>query len=366
MLALALAAALERTALAGTSLDLVFNYLSQGGKGGRQVYDGTGDQNLRIYEPVLYVNHQVDHDTAVFGSLVFDLLSAASSDAYDTSTGASDGGWQNRKAANAGYSRRAGDWLFTPTLGFSTELSYRSLSAGLNVQRFLAEDNFVLSGGVFHFADQVKPWDTAASAFRDWQDKTTDSVNLSATQILSERDMVLAGVSYTAQRGFLEGPRNTVYTVAGSTRVAESLPGRREKYTLTGRYVRALGESAALHFDYRYYEDSWDIRAHTLEPSLAVSFAEEDGLCRVFYRLYSQGAARYYKDSVASPEARMTSDSDLARFTANEIGAQFSYAPQSWEGALGGDWSWGGTALYYERSNDLYAVILQLSLGVKF
>jgi len=364
VLSLFLAAALEASALAATSLDLVFNYLSQGGKGGKQVYDGNGDQDLTIYEPVLYVNHEIDSKTAVFGSVVYDLLSSASNTAFDTGTGASKGGWQDRKAVNAGYSKRAGDWIYTPTLGFSTELSYKSLSGGLNVQRFFAEENFVLSAGIFHYADQAKPWDISAGAFRKWQDKTTDSANLSVTQLLSERDMVLAGVSYTAQNGYLEGTRNTVDT---GTRVEEVLPGYREKYTLSGRYVRSLRENLALHLDYRYYTDSWDIKSHTLEPALAVSFAEDKGLYRVFYRFYSQSEAEYYQDSFLSgARTYMTSDSDLDKFSANEIGVQFTYAPERWEGMMGGDWTWGGTALYYDRSNDLDAVIMQLSLGVKF
>jgi hypothetical protein len=364
LLSFVLAAALEASALAATSLDLVLNYLSQGGKGGRQVYDGSGDQDLTIYEPVLYVNHEIDSKTAVFGSVVYDLLSSASNKAFDTGTGASEGGWQDRKAVNAGYSKRAGDWMFTPTLGFSTELSYKSLSGGLNVQRFFAEENFVLSAGIFHYADQAKPWDISAGAFRKWQDKTTDSVNLSATQLLSERDMVLAGVSYTSQSGYLEGTRNTVDT---GSRVEEALPGSREKYTLSGRYVRSLRENLALHLDYRYYTDSWDIKAHTFEPALAVSFAEDKGIYRVFYRLHSQSEARYYQDSfLTGARTYMTSDSDLDKFSANEAGVQFTYAPERWEGMMGGDWTWGGTALYYDRSNDLDALIMQLSLGVKF
>jgi len=382
LLAAVLMVCLEKESLAKTSLDLVLNTLFQSGKGGKQVYDGTGDQSLTLYEPVLYINSQIDHNTSVFGSVVFDALSSASAKAFDSGTGASKGasgggddegegggegllpGWQMRVGAEAGYSKRLGAWQFTPTAGISHELSYNSLHGGLNVQRFFAEDNFVLSAGAFHFSDEANPWDLAAGKFAGFKPKTTNSYNASATQILSENSIILAGLSYTAQSGFLEGTRNTVSTGTVIQRASERLPGGREKWTANARYVRGLGEHSAFHLDYRYYSDSWHIRSHTWEPSLAFSNGEETGTWRVFYRRYSQTAAKYYRDSFPVMTTYMTSDSDLSNFSANEIGAQLLYAPEAKGG--GTAWEYGGTALYYRRSNDLTALVFQATLTAKF
>ena len=189
---------LERSAMAKMDLDLVVNSLYQSGRGGKQVYDGSGDQSLTLIEPVLYLNSQIDHNTSVFGSLVFDALSSASAKAFDSGTGASKGaggggggedgegggggdslmpGWQTRVGAEAGYSKKTGTWLFTPTAGFSHELSYNSLHGGMNVQKFLAEDNFVLSAGLFHFSDEANPWDIQKRKFAGFKAKTTNSIN---------------------------------------------------------------------------------------------------------------------------------------------------------------------------------------------
>jgi hypothetical protein len=374
---------LERYAQAKMDLDLVVNSLYQSGKGGKQVYDGKGDQSLTLYEPVLYINSQIDSNTSVFGSLVFDALSSASAQTFDSETGASKGslgaggeegddgegnsllpGWQTRVGAELGYAKKTGTWAFTPTAGISHELSYNSLHGGLNVQKFFAEDNFVLSAGVFHFSDEANPWDLALHKFAGFKKKSTNSVNASATQLLSAKDIVLAGISYTGQSGFLEGTRNTVSTGTVTERASEQLPGTRGKWTANTRYVRSLGESSAFHLDYRYYTDSWSIRSHTWEPSLAFSFAEEAGTWRLFYRRYSQTAAKYYADSFAGIVPYMTSDSDLAKFTANEVGAQFAYAPEVGAGET--LWEYGGTAMYYKRSNDLSAVVLQATISAKF
>ena len=291
----ALVVCLERAAFSRINMEFIANSMYQSGHGGKQVFDGSGDQSIDLYEPVLFINSQIDHNTSVFGSVVFDALSSASAKAFDSGTGASGGsrgagggdeeggegdeglieGWQTRAGVDAGYSRKIGTWAFTPTAGYSSELSYRSLHGGLNVQKFLAEDNFVLSAGVFHYSDAAKPWDVSKAGFSGFKGRTTNSVNLSATQLLSEKDIVLAGISYTGQRGFLEGTRNTVSTGTVTERANEALPQSRDKFTANTRYVHSLSENLAFHLDYRYYTDNWSVRAHTWEPSLAVSFSDE-------------------------------------------------------------------------------------------
>jgi hypothetical protein len=378
---------LEKAALAKTDLDFVVNSMYQSGKGGKQVYDGTGDQSLTLYEPVLYINSQIDHNTSFFGSVVFDALSSASAKAFDSGTGASGGGggggedgeggeggdglfagWQTRVGADAGYSKRVGAWAFTPTAGFSHELSYNSLHGGLNVQRFFFEDNFVVSAGGFHYSDEANPWVWGLGApgkFAGFKKKTTNSLNASVTQLLSENSLVLAGLSYTSQSGFLEGTRNTVSTGTVTQRGMESLPGSRDKWTANARYVRSLAPDLAFHLDYRYYRDSWDIRANTWEPSLVFAYSEEKGLVRLLYRRYSQTAAKYYADRFSGVQKFMTSDSDLQKFSANEYGLQYDYTWEP-EDADATVWSLGGTAVYYKRSNDLAALVFQAALKAKF
>ena len=85
---------------------------------------------------------------------------------------------------------------------------------------------------------------------------------------------------------------------------------------------------------------------------------------RVLYRYYSQTAAKYYADSFPAVQRYMTSDSDLAKFTANEGGVQFNYVMEPDENDT--VWEAGGTVLYYKRSNNLQALVLQATLTAKF
>ncbi|MEI7529933.1 MAG: hypothetical protein WCK76_13440, partial [Elusimicrobiota bacterium] len=116
LFAAVLIACFERAAVSKTNMELVVNSMYQSGHGGRQVYDGSGDQALTLYEPVLYINSQIDHNTSVFGSAVFDALSSASGKSFDSKTGASKaagggggesllGGWQSRVGFDFGVSK---------------------------------------------------------------------------------------------------------------------------------------------------------------------------------------------------------------------------------------------------------------------
>ena len=379
----------KAAALAELKYNLLYNVFSQGGTGGKQVYDGSGDQDLTVYEPVLYMDYDVDYNTVLSGSFLLDTFTSASDSIFDAQTGASGGAapglrnnrengddapggaaaaplkreWESRQDYELSLSRRLGKWLVIPSLGYSQESDYKSSHGGLRFQKSFAEDNFVLEAGILHFNDQSEVFDLSTARFTGWSPKVTDTYLLSATQILGTRDIALAGVSFTNQSGNLSGDRNTV-DVNGA-RAAEILPSGRNRNTCTLRLIHGLNDYLALHFDYRYYTDEWKINAHTFEPSLAIGFGPADaGLIRLLYRWYAQNSALYYKDSFGAKLAYMTSDSDLASFTARETGIQGSYRLDLNGGS--GELELGGGIIFYSRSNDLSAVIYQVSIGGSF
>lgn len=130
------------------------------------------------------------------------------------------------------------------------------------------------------------------------------------------------------------------------------------------RLVHGLSEFLAVHGDYRFYTDDWGIKAHTFEPSLAISFMDDLGIFRILYRYHNQTATKYYQDQFTGAREFMTSDSDLDNFSVQEGGLQCT---AEFEGTWFIDsFELGGTVLYYKRSNDLQAQIFQISLSGLF
>lgn len=388
---------IQSQAVAKTKMQLVNNVMMQSGSDGKQVADGSGNEDLTIFEPVFYVDSQLTPKTHIFGSLTADVWSSASEAIFDTTTGASgkavaagnsahidkeseqedereddeneddDSSGSHRKlekrlGLDLGVSQKVGTFTFTPRLGYSSEFDYRSINGGLSIAKSFAEDNFVLAAGYQLFWDKTHPFDAANAQFLDWQNKRTQSFDLSVSQILSPSDLILVGYNFTMQNGYLAGSRNTV-ELAGK-RLNEVLPDSRLRHAATMRYVHGFNDFLALHLDYRYYFDNWGFRAHTAEPSLAIGFHEDDGLVKLFYRYYQQNASTYYKDNFSANKTYMTADSDLAAFHANEAGALVSY---SWDlGAVLKSINASAGASYYMRSNHLNVSLFQLGIGGTF
>jgi hypothetical protein len=173
----------------------------------------------------------------------------------------------------------------------------------------------------------------------------------------------LIGISKTVQTGALRTNMNSVN--ASGARKNEVLPNERDRNALTLRQVRALTENLAAHLDYRYYFDGWGINAHTVEPSLAIAFADDDGLLRFSYRFHTQTKTVYYEDSFPVDRNFMTSDSDLSAMSTQELATQASYTIDSPTTILD-TLLFGAGAAYYKRSNDLKIIALQTSLGATF
>ena len=349
--------------LAKTKISLLNNFLFQSGNGGRQVNDDSGSEDLSLFQPMLFIESQINELTNLNIDGVFDTWTAASEKAFDTGTGASGRiVGETRSGVDIGISHRKKTWIFSPSAGFSDEMDYKSIHGKMNINKSFAEDNFNIGVGYRYYEDSARLYDIIGKTWLDWLPRRTHSVDAAVSQILSRKDIVLIGCGITRQSGYLEGNRNTV-KVAG-TRILEVLPDKRNKFVSTLRHVHGLNDVLALHTDYRYYRDDWDIRAHTLEPSLAFALQEDAGLLQLIYRYSQQSKAKYYGDEFAVPEQYMTSDSDLASFHSDEAGIRYSY---EWDTkSVFDNMEAGGSVFYYVRSNDLSAVIFQLSIGGSF
>jgi len=378
---------LETTAHAKLKAMLLYNIINQIGQGGKQVYDGSGNQDITVNEPVLFVEDEINNHTKLNLNITLDSFSGASDAIFDSGTGASGTAsaitasddkdddndraasgspqriWEQRQAFDLSIFRKMGTWVLIPTFGASTQEDYRSNHGGLSLQKSFAEDNFVLAAGFIHYDDYVNFFELSAVRFSGWLPRTTDSYDISVSQILSANDVALLGMGFARQTGHLSTDRNTENL--NGARVAEALPGERNKKTSTLRIIHGIGERLALHFDYRYYEDDWQLIANTYEPSIAIGLGErQQGIIRLLYRYYAQNGVAYYRDSFTQGQAYMTSDSDLERFDSREIGLQGSCSFDVKK--IFSELNFGGGIIYYNRSNNLSAIIYQLSLGGTF
>lgn len=147
-------------------------------------------------------------------------------------------------------------------------------------------------------------------ARRDW------TANLGLTQIINQETLVDVALGYTRSRGFMENPYKATSVLfvdpaqAGAASVTadmrallEQRPDRNQQWALSGklvRYVAAL--DAALHLSYRYSDDDWGVRAHTLEAEWVQPLPGGWTLAPRL-RYYAQEEADFHVDYLVSEQA---------------------------------------------------------------
>ncbi len=347
---------------------LLLNLYQQDGDEGKQIYDGSGDESVDVIEPMLFVQHQITAKTNLNGQFVFDSWTAASDTKLDGQTGASGGAIerQGRGSGQIGFTTQEKSHAYSARGGISLEYDYRSINAGWGFEKSMAEDNFLLAINGQIFEDKTKTFDFSKQQTTDWQSKRVYSIDVSASQLLTANDNLNFSYTYILQKGTLENISSTI-DVAG-VRSAEVLPDKRNRHTLGSKWIHALSDTLASHLSYFYYQDDWDIQAHTFQLSAFQSLFDDDAYIEFSGRYYQQKRTKYYGDSFDSDKTFMTSDSDFDQFQAYRYGVHFSqiFSDQT-KGIFKdfGQWDWSAGYYYYTRTNGLNSHTIQAAVGIE-
>ena len=359
-----------------TKVKTIFNLYHQNSNDGRQVVDNSGREETNVVEPMIFIEHQINEDTAISGHVIFDAWTAASDTKLDNYTGASGTPimGQARIAANLGIRQEKkadkNRWNYGANLGFSSEYDYRSLNGSLNLSRSFAKDNFTLAGGIQYYKDEVGLFDQitnpATSAINQNRERTILATNLTASQILTARDLLQFDLTFARSEGYLESTANTV-SIAG-VRNLESLPETRSRYSLSTKWVHGLSGTSAMNLSYRYYWDQWDATAHTMRGAYLFDIEEDESFIEVFGRIHNQSKVQYYEDQFQSSRTFMTSDSDMADFTAYEAGVFYEALRDDFSlfGVSFEEVTWSHSVVYSTRTNGMRYGYYQTGFGFKF
>lgn len=362
----------EMMAKGKTKVKTLFNFYSQNSKTGKQVLDNSGNEDVRVIEPQIFVKHQITEDTEINASFVLDTWTAESDTILDGNTGASGEGkkGQARVAPNVGVRKESGKATYGMNLGFSSEYDYTSKNVSLDYSHSFKNDNFTIGLGLQYYADTVGLFQDITpprdAVMNKKHNRDIYAVSLGASQILTRSDIVEFDATYAHSKGRLESTAGTV-KIAG-VRELEVLPDQRERTAFSGKWVHALGEEMAFNVSYRNYFDDWGGRAHTVRAAYLFSLRDDQDYLEFAMRLHSQRSVDYYKDSFGATERYMTSDSDMSKFTSLEPSIMYMRSLGDLK-VLGADLSeaeWATGATYGKRNTGLSYAYLQTSLSFSF
>lgn len=259
----------------------------------------------------------------------------------DAISGASRNYLDTRHDINLSVTRKVGETDIKPAYIRSQENDYLSETLSLGLEQALFTRDTTLSLGLRRMSDQIRPtWNKG-----DVRELLTHGASLGLTQVLTRSSVLRLGVDLADMQGYLSNPY--AYLQVGKLDTlpfAEAQPGQRQRVDLSGRFKQALGWDSSVELAYRWYQDSWDVKAQTMEGVLATGiagFTLEAG-----WRHYSQTQAWFFQNFYSAPQAYMSRDLKLAAFSDDLLSLGL-------RGDLGGGWAAELRYGFLQRQDDL-------------
>jgi hypothetical protein len=283
-------------------------------------YDGGG---VSINGPSLLARKSIGESSSVSANYYVDSITSASIDVV-TSASRYD---EERTERSVGF-----DYLrdkVTMNLGYtrSEENDYLANTAHFSISQDMFGDLTTVTMGY------SRGWDTVGKRGQDdfAEDVTRQNYRLGIAQVVSKNMVLDLGLEAVTDEGYLNNPYRSVrYLDAGSALgysfEPEVYPRTRDSNAFSIKALYYLPYRASVSAGYRYFTDSWGIRADTLEFGYTHPF-EKSWIFDLKYRLYSQNHADFYSDLFPRQQAQnfLARDKELSTFASTSIGFGASY-----------------------------------------
>lgn len=280
-------------------------------------YDGGG---VVVDGPSVLVRKKLGESVSLAGNYYVDMISSASIDVVTTASPYTER--REQKSLGADFLR--GKTIYS--LGYidSQESDYSARTATASVSQDLFGDLTTVSFGF------SRGWDEVGKRGEPDFHQTVDRRNyrVGVTQILTRNLLSTFNFETVTEEGYLQNPYRTMrYAVGGGYASApEIYPRTRTGNAGSVMLKQYLPWRAALSGQYRYYTDTWDIRAHTAR----LEFTQPLWKRWVFtgsYRYYRQNEASFYSDLFPSANYQnfMARDKEISAFSSHTVGVGASY-----------------------------------------
>ncbi len=267
--------------------------------------------------PAFLVRKRLADKVSLTASYYIDAVTNASIDVVTTASPYKES--RTEYGVGADYIYR--DSKLSLNASTSKEPDYTANRLGLDISQETFGGMTTVSVGFTRGDDQIGK--TNAPEFS--QGATHWQYRVGATQILSPRWIMSANAEALSDDGFLGSPYR-IARVFGAA-VPERTPTTRSARALKFRLLGDLGARDAIHLDYRYYADTWDIKAHTGEAGYSRHFGSQ-WLADATVRTYKQDRALFYSDNAQTETTYVSRNRQLSTFNSVGLGAKLAYTLQ--------------------------------------
>ena len=293
-------------------------------------YDGGG---VVVQGPSVLVRKSIKEKVSVVANYYTDMISSASIDVLSTASKYTE----KRTQTSLGVDYLRGKSTYTLSYINSQESDYVAKTASFNVSQDMFGDLTTVSFGYRQGNNDVFRNIKVNGVRRNDPNfaakMKSRAYSIGVTQVIT-RNLIGVGLfEVTADEGYLSSPYRSIrYAVPlsvnpnGFAYAPENYPSTHTGNAASLRLMYYLPWRASVNGMYRFYTDSWGIRANQLQFGYAHP-AWRHWIFDGRYRYYKQGAANFYSDlfprlNTLNFQAR---DRELAAFTNNSVGVSASY-----------------------------------------
>lgn len=273
-------------------------------------YDGGG---IEVNGPALLVRKNFAEKFSVAAEYYVDSISGASIDVITSASPYSE----RRTEYGFGFDWLHGDTIMSLSASQSDENDYDATTFSFDVAQEMFGNMTRVNMGYSRGSDTVMRVDNEFEA-----DIERASYRLGMSQVLTPT--LIASLDYEAilDDGFLNNPYRSARVLGAS--VPERYPDTRTSHALALRTLKYWPGRWSTRADYRYFTDTWDIRAHTVELGFN-TYLRKGWLLEGHYRFYTQGSASFYADNFDREFVFMARDKELSDFDSHTVGARLSF-----------------------------------------
>lgn len=220
------------------------------------------------------------------------------------------------------------------SVGNSNENDYKSNSFSFDGVYELDNKHTTLNAGLSFSNDKLSPTQGVIPAKVVSETKDTQSLFFGVGQVINKLMVAQFGLSYTQHSGYLTDPYKK----------NDLRPDKRSMLALSAgaRYYFTQFD-AALHADYRYYDDDWGVTSHTITASWHHPITDDLEVIPSI-RYYSQQSADFFSNVADLTQTYYADDFRLSTYSAIDTGIKVK---QSF-----GDWGWSFAINYYQSQTD--------------
>jgi len=244
-----------------------------------------GLQRIHVFAPSVYVLAPIGTRWSLEGSIVSDAVSGASPRYHSAISGASRMS-ERRNAADATLTHYGDRDAWSLGVAYSNEHDYRSRAVSGNYRWSTEDNNRTWNVGLAYTNDAIGSSDDPSL---DAHRHTVQFIG-GVTQAATARDLLQWSLSASVGNGYFSDPY----------KLPDIRPDHRNQFTSLLRWNHDLdGLNAVLRSGWRYYGDSFGVRASTFDAAWVQFFGDRFQLTPSL-RYTTQRAAKFYFDPVYS------------------------------------------------------------------